>query len=153
MRIALRPSGGRGDYELAGSFDTVHASDLLEKRFFFQLTPALTIDGRATAHRLSGKPRIRPSVRCNCWSALDAAARERIAPHTCHITTIGHPAGYISMVCRDAPILYFVATERSSSCTGAFGANMVASILIFQNPMKIIGSRNSRQIALATTAT
>src|SRR5688572_19860493 len=60
MRIALRPSGGRGDYELAGSFNQLHASDLLERRFFFQITPAITIDGRARAHRLSGKPRIRP---------------------------------------------------------------------------------------------
>lgn len=60
MRIALRPSGGRGDYELAGSYNNLHASDLLEKRFFFQITPSLTIDGRAVAHRLSGKPRIRP---------------------------------------------------------------------------------------------
>ena len=60
MRIALRPSGGRGDYELAGSYNRLHASDLLEKRFLFQITPALTIDGRARAHRLSGKPRIRP---------------------------------------------------------------------------------------------
>lgn len=60
MRIALRPSGGRGDYELAGSYGQLHASDLLEKRFFYQLTPALTIDGMASAHRLAGKPRIRP---------------------------------------------------------------------------------------------
>jgi len=60
MRIALRPSGGRGDYELAGSFNRIHASDLLGKRFFFQVTPGLTIDGKAAAHRLSGKPRIRP---------------------------------------------------------------------------------------------
>jgi putative restriction endonuclease len=60
MRIALRPSGGRGDYELAGSYNRLHASDLLEKRFFFQLTPAITVDGRSAAHRLAGKPRIRP---------------------------------------------------------------------------------------------
>jgi len=60
MRIALRPSGGRGDYELAGSFGGLHASDLLEKQFSFQITPNLVIDGRAAAHRLSGKPRIRP---------------------------------------------------------------------------------------------
>ena len=60
MRIALRPSGGRGDYELAGSYNRLHASDLLEKQFFFQITPALTIDGRSMAHRLHGKPRIRP---------------------------------------------------------------------------------------------
>ena len=60
MRIALRPSGGRGDYELAGSYNQLHASDLLEKRFFFQITPVLVIDGKAYAKRLSGKPRIRP---------------------------------------------------------------------------------------------
>jgi hypothetical protein len=62
MRIALRPSGGRGDYELAGSFGGLHASDLLEKQFSFQLTPNLVIDGKAVARRLSGKPRIRPDV-------------------------------------------------------------------------------------------
>ncbi len=33
MRIALRPSGGRGDYELAGSDNGLHASELLEKNF------------------------------------------------------------------------------------------------------------------------
>ena len=60
MRIALRPSGGRGDYELAGTYNEIKAADLLEKRFFFQITPALTIDGRAVAKRLSGKLRIRP---------------------------------------------------------------------------------------------
>lgn len=60
MRIALRPSGGRGDYELAGSYNHLHASDLLNKRFLFQVTPALLIDGKAKAHLLSGKTRIRP---------------------------------------------------------------------------------------------
>jgi hypothetical protein len=60
MRIALRPSGGRGDYELAGSDNGVNASDLLEKQFYYQITPSLTIDGKAKAHRLDGKTRIRP---------------------------------------------------------------------------------------------
>jgi hypothetical protein len=60
MRIALRPSGGRGDYELAGSYNQRSASDLFEKRFFFKVTPGLVIDGKAEAHLLSGKPRIRP---------------------------------------------------------------------------------------------
>ncbi|MBE9181470.1 HNH endonuclease [Oculatella sp. LEGE 06141] len=62
MRIALRPSGGRGDYELAGSDNGVNASELLEKDFYFQITPGLEIDGKAKAHRLSGKPRIRPGL-------------------------------------------------------------------------------------------
>lgn len=60
MRIALRPSGGRGDYELAGSYDNLHASDLLEKTFYFEVAPDLMINGAAQAHRLSGKTRIRP---------------------------------------------------------------------------------------------
>ena len=60
MRIALRPSGGRGDYELAGSYNGLHASNLLEKDFFYQVTPSLIVEGKAKAHRLSGKPRIRP---------------------------------------------------------------------------------------------
>lgn len=60
MRIALRPSGGRGDYELAGSYNGLHASDLLEKDFFYQVTPSLVLQGKAKAHRLNGKPRIRP---------------------------------------------------------------------------------------------
>jgi HNH endonuclease len=60
MRIALRPSGGRGDYELAGSDNGVYASDLLEKQFYYQITPGLTIFGKAKAHRRSGKLRIRP---------------------------------------------------------------------------------------------
>ena len=60
MRIALRPSGGRGDYELAGSYNSIHASDLFERRQLFQISPSLSIDGKAAAHRLAGKPRIRP---------------------------------------------------------------------------------------------
>jgi hypothetical protein len=60
MRIALRPSGGRGDYELAGSDNGVPASQLLEKQFYYQITPNLEINGKAKAHRLDGKPRIRP---------------------------------------------------------------------------------------------
>ena len=60
MRIALRPGGGRGDYELTGTYNNLKAVDLLEKNFFFQITPALTIDGRAVAKHLNGKYRIRP---------------------------------------------------------------------------------------------
>jgi hypothetical protein len=43
MRIALRPSGGRGDYELAGSDNGVPASELFEKQFYYQITPSLTM--------------------------------------------------------------------------------------------------------------
>jgi putative restriction endonuclease len=60
MRIALRPSGGRGDYELAGSYGSLNVSDLLGKNFFFEVSPNLTIDGKSSVQRLSGKTRIRP---------------------------------------------------------------------------------------------
>jgi HNH endonuclease len=60
MRIALRPSGGRGDYELAGSDNGIYASELIDKQFYYQITPGLTIDGKSKVHKLSGKARIRP---------------------------------------------------------------------------------------------
>lgn len=59
MRIALRTSGGRGEYELAGSQGSVDVSDLLGIQQFYELTPGLVIPGRAVATRAQGKPRIR----------------------------------------------------------------------------------------------
>jgi hypothetical protein len=63
MRIALRTSGGRGEYELAGRQGNVLASDLFDKELFYELTPSIVIPGRATATRVQGKPRIRLSDR------------------------------------------------------------------------------------------
>jgi hypothetical protein len=59
VRIAFRPSGGRGEYELAGEYGGVAASDLFGRRLVFQITPELTIDGRQRVLRVQGKPRIR----------------------------------------------------------------------------------------------
>ena len=59
MRIALRTSGGRGEYELAGRQTTVANSDLFGLNLQFQLAPDLLIDGRSAAHMTQGKPRIR----------------------------------------------------------------------------------------------
>lgn len=59
MRIALRPSGGRGEYELAGGQGEVSVDDLLEKDLVFELTPEISIDGHSSAQRVQGKPRIR----------------------------------------------------------------------------------------------
>src|SRR6186997_140666 len=59
MRIALRPSGGRGEYELAGRQGQIGVDDLLERDLLFKLTPELTIDGHGAARRVQGKPRIR----------------------------------------------------------------------------------------------
>src|ERR1041384_3817685 len=59
MRIALRTSGGRGEYELAGKQGSVNASDLFGKELLYELTPSIIIPGRAIATRVQGKPRIR----------------------------------------------------------------------------------------------
>ena len=59
MRIALRTSGGRGEYELAGKQGSIHASDLFDRKLFFEITPSIVIPGRAVATRVQGKPRIR----------------------------------------------------------------------------------------------
>jgi len=59
MKIALRTSGGRGEYELAGSQAQVRASDLLEHDLMYQITPELRIPGHSRARRVQGKPRIR----------------------------------------------------------------------------------------------
>ena len=59
MRIALRPSGGRGEYELAGRQGDVSVDDVLDRDMVFELTPEISIDGHSAAHRVQGKPRIR----------------------------------------------------------------------------------------------
>ena len=60
MRISYRPSGGRGDYELSGTFNKTSAAELVEKYICFQLPPNLLIQSYSKAHKLSGKIRIRP---------------------------------------------------------------------------------------------
>lgn len=59
MRIALRTSGGRGEYELAGRQASIASSDLFGLNLQFQLAPDLTINSRSAAHLTQGKPRIR----------------------------------------------------------------------------------------------
>ena len=59
MRIALRTSGGRGEYELAGRQGSIHASDIFDHELVYELTPSILIPGRAIATRVQGKPRIR----------------------------------------------------------------------------------------------
>jgi len=59
MRIALRTSGGRGEYELAGRQGDIVASELYGKNLFYELTPEIIIPGRAAVVHIQGKPRIR----------------------------------------------------------------------------------------------
>ncbi len=59
MRIALRTSGGRGEYELTGDSGEFSASDLFDRRLIFQISPEISLDAHQRARRLQGKPRIR----------------------------------------------------------------------------------------------
>lgn len=59
MRIALRTSGGRGEYELAGSQGSVILSDLFERHIILELLPGERIKSYNVARHLNGKPRIR----------------------------------------------------------------------------------------------
>src|SRR5690348_2308930 len=76
MRIALRTSGGRGEYELAGRQGDLSVEDLFDRRMIFELTPELSIDGHAAARRMQGKPRIRlddPRRYSHAYAILTAA--------------------------------------------------------------------------------
>lgn len=58
----LRTSGGRGEYELAGSQGTISVADVAGRWIFYSITPEVTIPGRSkclSAKESQGKPRIR----------------------------------------------------------------------------------------------
>lgn len=59
MQIRLRPSGGRGEYELAGSHGSVRGSDLYGHNLLIDFGITLRIPLFATADTHDGKPRIR----------------------------------------------------------------------------------------------
>jgi len=59
MQIRLRPSGGRGEYELAGSHGGIRVSDLFGLELWFDFGFDLRVPLNATADVHDGKPRIR----------------------------------------------------------------------------------------------
>jgi len=59
MRIALRTSGGRGEYELAGSQGAFKNSDFFGFDINYELTPKIVVGGACYADLKDGKPRIR----------------------------------------------------------------------------------------------
>ena len=59
MRIALRTSGGRGEYELVGGHDTVGVTDALDKEIVIQLFPGQHLLTGNIVRRVQGKTRIR----------------------------------------------------------------------------------------------
>jgi len=59
MNIVLRPSGGRGEYELAGTDGTIAVHDLFRLRIFLETLPGVAIDSASVCEQRDGKPRIR----------------------------------------------------------------------------------------------
>ncbi len=59
MRIALRTSGGRGEYEIAGTHGDIGLGDVLDSRIVLQLFPSQNVETNNIIRRVQGKPRIR----------------------------------------------------------------------------------------------
>ena len=59
MNIALRPSGGRGEYELAGRQGELHVHDLFGLAMFIEILPGVSINAYSNCVQKDGKPRIR----------------------------------------------------------------------------------------------
>jgi hypothetical protein len=59
MRIALRTSGGRGEYEIAGSHDGIRVAEIVEKEIFVEVIPGKIMRTNNFIKHVQGKPRIR----------------------------------------------------------------------------------------------
>ncbi|MBK9013084.1 MAG: hypothetical protein IPM82_02805 [Saprospiraceae bacterium] len=59
MRIVLRTSGGRGEYEMAGSQGNISLSDVFNKRIILEIIPNIFIDTGTQLEKKDGKPRVR----------------------------------------------------------------------------------------------
>ncbi len=90
MNLTLRPSGGRGEYELAGSQGALHVSDVFDLPILIEILPETEINAHSQCNRKDGKPRIRldKPVRNSHPSSLIAAAmllpKPRRERHECH---------------------------------------------------------------------
>ena len=59
MRIALRTSGGRGEYEAAGSHESIRVHDVLDRQIVLELLPGFRLLTHNFIRHTQGKPRIR----------------------------------------------------------------------------------------------
>ena len=59
MKIAFRTSGGRGEYELAGSQGSISSTEFANYEIDFQISPGVSIPGKCALRIKNGKPRIR----------------------------------------------------------------------------------------------
>lgn len=59
MRIALRTSGGRGEYEVAGSHESIRVHDIFDREIVLELLPGVRFPTNNFVRHTQGKPRIR----------------------------------------------------------------------------------------------
>ncbi|WP_406850438.1 HNH endonuclease [Chromobacterium phragmitis] len=59
MRIALRTSGGRGEYEVAGSHESIRVHDVFNRQVVLELLPGVRFPTNNFIRHTQGKPRIR----------------------------------------------------------------------------------------------
>lgn len=59
MRIALRTSGGRGEYEVAGSHEAIRVHDVFDREIVLELLPGARFPTNNFVRHTQGKPRIR----------------------------------------------------------------------------------------------
>lgn len=64
MNLTLRPSGGRGEYELAGRQGELQVHDLFNQPLFIEILPNVSIDAFSCCELDNGKPRIRLTKSC-----------------------------------------------------------------------------------------
>lgn len=94
MNITLRPSGGRGEYELAGRQVDLQVHDLFGLAMFLEILPGVAINAYSNCVQKDGKPRIRltQAARNAHPSSLIAAAmmlpKPRREKHETHGTNL-----------------------------------------------------------------
>lgn len=59
MRIALRTSGGRGEYEVAGCHESIRVQDVFNRHIVLELLPGFRLSTNNFVRHTQGKPRIR----------------------------------------------------------------------------------------------
>jgi len=59
MRIALRTSGGRGEYEVAGSHEAIRVHDVFDREIVLELLPGFRFPTNNFVRHTQGKPRVR----------------------------------------------------------------------------------------------
>lgn len=59
MRIALRTSGGRGEYEVAGTHESIRVHNVFNRQIVLELLPGVRLPTNNFVRHTQGKPRIR----------------------------------------------------------------------------------------------